>query len=164
MWIATDVDYRDPSAVAAGVLFSDWRDAAPADELTVHVPEVAPYEPGSFYKRELPCLQALLSAVTVPLTGVIVDGHVWLSDDGRKGLGAHLYDSMQERLPVIGVAKTAFVEAPAVEVLRGGSARPLYVTAAGFDVAEAAALVRGMDGEHRLPTLLKRVDRLARDT
>jgi deoxyribonuclease V len=38
---------------------------------------------------------------------------------------------------------------------------PLFVTAIGMDVADAAALVRGMHGAHRIPTLLGWVDRLA---
>jgi len=47
-------------------------------------------------------------------------------------------------------------------VRRGGTDRPLYVTAAGRDRAEAAALVRDMAGEFRLPDALRRVDALAR--
>jgi deoxyribonuclease V len=49
-------------------------------------------------------------------------------------------------------------------VVRGTEAkRPLYVTAAGVGVDQAAAWVRSMHGPHRLPTLLKRVDRLCRE-
>jgi deoxyribonuclease V len=47
-------------------------------------------------------------------------------------------------------------------VLRGGSARPLYVTAAGLSADEAARRVRDMHGPYRIPTLLKRVDQLCR--
>jgi len=47
-------------------------------------------------------------------------------------------------------------------VLRGDSSRPLFVTAAGMNADGAAELVRGMHGLHRLPTLLKRADQLAR--
>ena len=49
----------------------------------------------------------------------------------------------------------------ATPVLRGGSKSPLFVTAAGMDVAEAARHVEGMHGKHRIPTLLGWVDRLA---
>ena len=163
MLAALDVDYRDDgSAVAGVVLFAAWTDAAPSQERAVRVREVAEYEPGAFYVRELPCLLAALAAVESELDAVIVDGHVWLGAE-RPGLGAHLYEALGRRIPVIGVAKSAFTGAPAQEVLRGDSARPLYVTAAGLDPAEAARRVRDMAGEHRLPTLLKRVDRLARD-
>ena len=47
-------------------------------------------------------------------------------------------------------------------VLRGDSSRPLFVTAAGMNPHGAAELVRGMHGPHRVPTLLKRADQLAR--
>jgi deoxyribonuclease V len=39
----------------------------------------------------------------------------------------------------------------------------LYVTAVGIDPRAAASNVRGMHGKHRLPTMIKRVDRLCRD-
>ncbi len=48
-------------------------------------------------------------------------------------------------------------------ILRGGSARPLYVTATER-VAELADRVRTMHGAHRIPTLLAEVDRLARQS
>lgn len=161
---ALDVDYRDDGgAVAALVLFAAWPDAEPASEIAVRVPEVEPYEPGQLYRRELPCLRAALAAADAEPDVLVVDAHVWLSADGRMGLGAHLYEALEQRCPVIGVAKTAFSGAPAQDVLRGGSARPLYVTAAGMDPVQAAEHIRQMAGEHRLPTLLKRVDRLARD-
>jgi deoxyribonuclease V len=70
---------------------------------------------------------------------------------------------VQRRNPVVGVAKSRFDGARAVEVYRGGSIRPLYVSAAGLDPEEAAEKIRSMHGRHRVPTLLKRVDRLARD-
>jgi deoxyribonuclease V len=64
---------------------------------------------------------------------------------------------------VVGVAKTAFQGSTfATPVTRGTSARPVFVTARGMDVAEAARLVAAMHGPHRIPTLLGRVDRLAR--
>jgi deoxyribonuclease V len=47
-------------------------------------------------------------------------------------------------------------------VFRGQSSRPLYVTAAGMAVTDAAALVGAMAGRFRLPDALKLVDRLAR--
>jgi deoxyribonuclease V len=64
---------------------------------------------------------------------------------------------------VIGVAKTAFRTAThAIPVLRGTSARPLYVTATGMARADAAQLIRQMAGRHRMPDALRRVDTLAR--
>jgi len=64
---------------------------------------------------------------------------------------------------VIGVAKSRFRTAThAVPVVRGTSARPLFVTAAGMPAADAADLVRHMAGRYRLPGALRRADVLAR--
>jgi deoxyribonuclease V len=79
----------------------------------------------------------------------------------RPGLGAHA--RAEFGVPVIGVAKTAFATAAhAVPVVRGAAVRPLFVTAAGLPVGEAADLVRAMAGQYRLPDALRRVDALAR--
>jgi deoxyribonuclease V len=160
-----DVDYRDPEAVAACVLFRDWPDEAPAAELVERIASVEPYQPGQFYKRELPCLLAVLARVAEPLEVVVIDGYVWLEDESHLGLGAHLYQALGRTVPVIGVAKTRYASARlAVEVKRGGSEKPLFVTAAGLDASRAGRLIAGMHGEFRLPTLLKRVDQLCRES
>jgi deoxyribonuclease V len=66
-------------------------------------------------------------------------------------------------IPVIGVAKSRFRTAThAVPVLRGSSARPLFVTASGMPAAVAADLVQHMSGRYRLPDALRRADTLAR--
>ena len=63
---------------------------------------------------------------------------------------------------MIGVAKSSFRTAThAVPVLRGSSARPLFVTAAGMPTADAADLVSRMAGRYRLPDALRRADTLA---
>ena len=157
-----DVDYRDSGAVAAAILFLDWSAAQGVAEHVVAVDRVAPYRPGAFYERELPCILAVLARSTWPIATVVVDGHVWLGPDAP-GLGAHLYMALGGHTPVIGVAKSPYRGAPAVELLRGDSARPLYVTAAGVEPEIAADNIRRMHGVHRLPTLLKQVDRLCRD-
>jgi deoxyribonuclease V len=159
-----DVHYGATDATAACVLFRQWREEAAERELVVHVPAPPPYEPGAFYRRELPCLVSVLEPVRASLDLVLVDGYVWLDAHRRKGLGAHLHEALGGSVPVIGVAKTAFAGSDfAVAVLRGTSKRPLYVTAAGIDAEVAATHVRGMHGDDRIPTLLARVDRLARD-
>lgn len=163
MLLCADVDYRDPGALAAGVLFARWSDEVELRSVIAPIPHVEPYEPGSFYKRELPCLRALLALIPEPLEAILIDGYVWLDAAGRKGLGAHLFDALDHKINVVGVAKTAFAGASAVPVLRGDSKHPLWVTAAGIDPAEAAAHVASMHGAFRLPTLLKKVDRLCRD-
>jgi deoxyribonuclease V len=158
-----DVDYRDDHAMAACVLASDWAAASGAQRLVERVVDVAPYVPGRFFERELPCLRAVMARVTTALTAVIVDGYVWLDDAGRPGLGAHLWESMYRAVPVVGVAKTTFRGSTFAEaVQRGRARRPLWVTAAGIDPREAARRVQGMHGPHRVPTLLAEVDRLCR--
>ncbi len=157
-----DVDYRDAAAYAAGIAFHDWSDAAPATEKVISVAEVQPYQPGQFFRRELPCLLAVLRELP-PVAVVVVDGYVWLDGVSVAGLGAYLYQALEGKTAVIGVAKTRFAGAgAAVEVLRGRSTRPLFITAAGMNAHTAAEHVRSMHGPNRLPTLLKRVDALGR--
>lgn len=161
-----DVDYRVIGARAACVLAQAWEDAAPTSEHIVDIPAVQEYEPGSFYRRELPCLLAVLDAVPVRPSIVVVDGYVWLADDTRPGLGFYLYEALGSEIPVVGIAKTAFIGAEASahvgKVLRGKSTKPLFVTAVGIDLEMANRKVQGMAGEHRMPSLLAAVDRLAR--
>jgi deoxyribonuclease V len=157
-----DVDYRDTCGFAAGITFRDWTDAGVVDERVVRIADVQSYEAGQFFRRELPCLLAVLQKMPRVQT-VIVDGYVWLDGPSKLGLGAHLYQALGERVPVIGVAKTKFLGAEGVcEVTRGASKRPLFVTAAGIQPEIAADLVRSMHGKYRLPTLLSRVDYLCR--
>lgn len=149
--------------MAAGLWFSDWPDSAGVVERVLPVERVEPYQPGQFYRRELPCLLAVLA--TGPAAEIIVvDGYVWLGDESHPGLGAHLHRALDEKVAVIGVAKTSYPGAgTAREIRRGGSQKPLYITAAGIDPAIAADHVSRMHGPYRIPTLLKRVDQLCRD-
>lgn len=161
MKACVDVQYGERSARAACVLFREWGDAKSSRDLVQVVSDPAPYEPGALYKRELPCLMAVLAPVLADLEVVLVDAYVWLDADGRKGLGAHLHDEIG--LPVIGVAKTAFKGSGfAIPVTRGSSTKPLYVTAVGIDAQVAAQKVRELHGVNRLPTLVLRADQLAR--
>jgi deoxyribonuclease V len=164
MIAAIDVCYDEQGgAVAACVLFHAFSDAHEARAIVERVTGVLPYEPGAFYQRELPCILQVLRAVGEPLEAVVIDGYVWLSDDGRRGLGTHLHEALGGGVPVIGVAKTSFMGSAFAQVVRrNGSANPLFVTAAGVDPAVAAGWILSMSGPHRLPTLLKRADRLSR--
>ncbi|MCA9651390.1 MAG: endonuclease V [Myxococcales bacterium] len=165
MLACVDVDYREgsPAAVAAALVFADWGAAEPVAEHVEPVEAIEPYVPGQLYRRELPCLLAVLGRVSAPLGVILVDGYVVLDAEGRPGLGAHLYEALGRRVAVVGVAKSVFEGSAAIELRRGESVRPLYVSAVGMDAQEAADGVLRMHGPHRLPTLLKRVDRLCRD-
>ncbi|WP_019586579.1 endonuclease V [Deinococcus apachensis] len=155
-----DVDYREQEAVSACLLFGRWEAERPTRTLVERIAPVAPYVPGEFYRRELPCLLATLRPFISLVDVVIVDGYVWLGE--ALGLGARLYEALGRRAAVIGVAKSAFHGAPATSVQRGPGRRPLYVTAAGMSAEEAAGHIREMHGEYRLPTLLRQVDQLCR--
>jgi len=159
----TDVHYRSQSATAARLLARAWTDDAAVSERTATVAAAGDYEPGAFYRRELPALLAVLGAAPADegIDVIVVDGYAWLGPE-RPGLGVHLWRALGEAIPIVGVAKSRFAGAAAIEVARGDSARPLYVTAAGLDAAVAAAHVASMHGAHRLPTLLVRADHLAR--
>jgi deoxyribonuclease V len=164
MLACVDVDYRPDATMAACVIFRAWEDEAEAAHFVDRGPPAEPYVPGEFYRRELPALLRVLAQVPDPLTTVVIDGYVWLAGEDRPGLGAHLYEALECRVPVIGVAKTAFQASRlAVPVLRGTSQRALLVTSVGVDVQAAAAYIQRMHGPSRLPTLLKRVDRLCRE-
>ena len=150
----------DGGARAAMAAASDRRFSQVVHTQTAMVAAVEPYRPGEFSRRELPPLRAVIPAAD-ELALIVVDGYVDLDPDGRPGLGAHVHAEFS--VPVIGVAKTAFGTAThAARVLRGQSSRPLYVTAAGMTIADAAVLVTEMSGRFRTPDALKTVDRLAR--
>jgi len=154
-----DVDYQATGVTTACVGFDAWTDELAAIELVLRSRgEAAAYEPGAFYQRELPYLQAALARMPA-LETILVDAYVWLAPD-RPGLGKHLHDACG--LPVVGIAKNHFAGTDAIEVIRGTSTRPLYVTAVGLDATVAADRVRAMHGDHRIPTLIRRADALAR--
>lgn len=162
MIAALDAHYDEAARAGSGaaVVFRHWDDAVPAAEYSATCSPIEPYEPGEFYKRELPCLLAVLAKVREPLEVVVVDGYVTLGS--RPGLGQRLWEALGGKTAVVGVAKSRFHSAAATEVLRGRSRTPLLVTAAGIGPAEAAAAIARMAGEFRLPLLLKRADQLAR--
>ena len=163
MILAVDVDYREVGAIAAGVLFEQWADAKPLEELVISIPTVEAYEPGQFYKRELPCIIELFCKLARLPEFVVIDGHVFLDGSGKAGLGKHLFDSLDGRAAVIGVAKSRYKDTSQDAALnRAGSSRALYVTATGTDTDTAKGYITQMHGPYRLPTLLKYVDQLSR--
>lgn len=163
MIAALDVRYDEESLTgrAAAVVFERWDDALPLAEYTATFSGVKSYVPGQFFKRELPCLLAVLKKVREPLDQIIVDGFVSLGD--KPGLGIHLWEALDRKVAIVGVAKNHFRFATPVEVVRGSSKRPLFVTAVGVDPSAAAESIRQMHGANRIPTLLKHVDQRALD-
>ncbi|AYO53857.1 MULTISPECIES: endonuclease V [Acinetobacter] len=163
MIIVLDVAYTESFAHVAGVVFENWTSQKAAQTYTLKVQEIAEYESGQFYKRELPCLLALLQEVKEPIDLIVIDGYVTLGEDQHYGLGQYLYEALDCKIPVIGVAKNEFKGTPKYcEILRGLSQKPLYVTAIGIDLDVAKNHVENMYGKFRIPELLKEVDRLSR--
>jgi deoxyribonuclease V len=72
--VAVHVHYlRSGGARAAAVVAADSTFARVLAERTAVVPEVAPYRPGEFYRRELPPLRAVVGGVA-GLGLLMVDG------------------------------------------------------------------------------------------
>jgi len=163
MILAVDVDYKEEDkAVASGVLFDSWEDGLPTKTLSVSVNNVLPYESGQFYKRELPCILALLEKIEEKLDCIVVDGYVNLGK-GKRGLGAYLFDALEGKTPIIGVAKNAFKDIEKDTFLyRGESKKPLYITSISMAIEDAKKAIECMHGKYRFPTLLKEVDRMCR--
>lgn len=163
--VCLDVQYYDTYAVTAYVLFKEATDTQPAKTGHIVTHEVHPYEPGAFYKRELPCLLNALQAITDPLELIIIDANVWLSDE-KMGLGGILYESLQKSTPVIGVSKTKYAgeTEKVIPVYRGDSQNPLYVSAMGINTEKAVQLIKDMAGPYRIPTLIKLADTICRSS
>jgi len=162
--LAIDIYYHDKGATCVCVLF-EWEDSEPSKVIRAYLDEVEEYVPGEFYKRELPCVLAVVYQVKqYKVDCIVLDSHVQLGE-GQKGLGEYVYAAMDEVYPVIGVAKKGFYNNAEYvrEIRRGNSESPLYVSAIGCDLDDAAACIQNMQGEYRNPNILKEVDRIGRD-
>lgn len=161
MLLAFDAYYTDELTRLVAASFHAWTDPEP---IQLHVWKSGPaaaYEPGQFYRRELPLIQTALADFDLQeIQTIVVDGYVYLNDKGRLGLGGHLFEELGGKVPVVGIAKSYFRDNNAVPVLRGKSSKPLYVTALGMaPEAAAAEKVRTMAGPYRMPDVLAAVDR-----
>ena len=164
MILAVDVQYDDDCGYAAGLLFERWDDVAPVAAVSKKHPGVGEYVPGEFYKRELPCILALLDELDQLPETIVIDGFVFLDGHSQAGLGKHLYDALGGKAKVIGVAKTAYAGIKDdYRLLRGDSIKALFITCIGLELAEAREHIAAMHGPHRMPVLLKTVDRLCRE-
>jgi deoxyribonuclease V len=158
-----DVFYEETRANAVCVLAKNWYDAKPTEVIKETCPAGAPYISGRFWLRELPCILAVLKKIETP-EYAIVDGYAVLPD-GKSGLGAILRNAL--KIPVIGVAKTAFTGSRESKYVtptyRGvSSTTPLYVTSVGIPHKEASMLIKSMAGTSKLPDLIKLADKESR--
>lgn len=166
MILAFDVYYHNNKAKSVAIQFENWDDIAANQVFIEYIEPVVEYEPGAFYKRELPCIMQILEKIDLSkIAYIVVDGYVLLDDIGKRGLGAYLYEAIGEKVPIIGVAKTYFAnnELNVKKIFRGESMNPLMVSAIGVDLECAAIYIQNMFGEFRIPKLLKDLDRLTKE-
>ena len=166
MFYAFDSYYFDDKAKTVCFAFENWTDENPIQIYTETIESNAEYEPGAFYKKELPCILGILSKISLKNEDIIIiDGYVILDNEGKYGLGGYLYESLDKKNAIIGIAKTRYSQNTlhVVEVLRGESKNPLFVTAIGTDLQIAAQNVKNMQGEFRMPTILKKIDILTKE-
>ncbi|MCD0470896.1 endonuclease V [Flavobacterium sp. JAS] len=166
MILAFDTYYFDGKAKTVCLEFTEWNQSENFKVHTEIIDNVEEYIPGEFYKRELPCILSLLNKMDLTnLEVIIVDGFVYLDDEKKYGLGGHLYEKLNKKTPIIGVAKTNFasIEKDKKSLIRGESVKPLYVTAIGIELEDAFQKVESMAGEFRMPTLLREMDRLTKE-
>ena len=157
-----DVYYHDDHAKASCIVFSS-REENIISEYNVEIEGIEDYVSGQFYKRELPCILRVLEKVKEDIDLIIIDSFIWAGED-KKGLGAHLYESINHKAPIIGVAKSYLKGSTAyIEILRGESTNPLYISSIGIDLNYSAKLIKDLKGDFRIPYILKRVDKLSRE-
>lgn len=123
---------------------------------------VCEYIPGKFYKRELPCIIEVYKKINEDIDLIIIDGYTLIGSN--KGLGGYLYEYLNKSIPVIGVAKTYFYGVSNyVEVYRGNSKKPLYVTSIGIDLIISENIIKELSGEFRIPYILREVDKMTKN-
>ncbi len=166
MILVFDTYYNNDNAKTICLSFEDWNRENSINVYSETISGIEEYVSGEFYKRELPCILSLISQIDLDKVDlIIIDGFVYLNDNNKYGLGAYLYDALYKEIPVIGVAKRDFasINENREVVFRGKSQNPLFITSVGIDLKTASESIKQMNGEFRIPTLLKEVDRLTRE-
>jgi deoxyribonuclease V len=151
MKAVVDVHYRSDTAVAACVAFRGWQDGEPTRIVRATVAAAERYRAGRFFERELPSVLAVLVEAGEEYEAIVIDGFV------------HLAEALGYSTVIIGVAKSPLHIADRfVAIVRGRSVKPLFVSALGCPLDDAARAIGGMHGPHRIPTMLRLADRYAR--
>lgn len=166
MIVAIDTFYYENKAKTIAITFDNWDSSNYTKYYSEELNISSEYIPGEFYKRELPCILSILKNIDIEIIdGIIIDGYVYLDDFNKYGLGGYLYESLNRKIPIIGVAKTNFASnnINKVELLRGKSKNPLFITSIGVDIDTSKKNISKMHGEYRIPTLLKELDNLTKE-
>ena len=162
-----DASYLHDLAVAGAVVTDSEDPCKNLKNYTSTVNNPCSYEPGKFYKRELPCILKVLEKIEENVSIIFVDAYVWLPN-GRPGLGARLYETLNQEKIVIGIAKNRFLTSKgagvARNIYRGKSKRPLFVSAAGVDLGDAVKIVSRLPGPFRIPSAMKAAHELSKST
>lgn len=165
MILAVDVHYKEKYAKAVGVLFN-WNDEQPISVITSIIYNVEEYQSGQFYKRELPCILEILKQIDITeIEAIVVDGHVFVDNNRKYGLGGYLWDALKGDMPIIGVAKKSFIDTDKVTIpiCRGESKQPLYISVIGIDLDTTSKNIQSMVGEYRIPRIFKYLDQLTKE-
>jgi deoxyinosine 3'endonuclease (endonuclease V) len=165
MIYAFDTYYYEDHANTVCIAFEDWTSENESDIFIEKTEISSEYESGAFYKRELPCILSLLKKIELKEGDIIiVDGYVTLDNEGKTGLGGYLYEALDQKYIIIGIAKNEFAspDSQRRNVLRGQSKTPLFLTAKGTDVDGILPKIEEMHGDFRIPALLKKLDQLSR--
>ncbi|MBB4805394.1 exodeoxyribonuclease-5/deoxyribonuclease V [Chryseobacterium defluvii] len=166
MIYAFDTYYYEDYANTICIAFEDWNSEKESDIFREETSITSNYESGAFYKRELPCILSLLKKIELKEGDIIiVDGYVTLNEEGKIGLGGYLFDALEQKFLVIGIAKNEFTSPDPLRriIYRGESKTPLFLTAKGADVDILVSKIEQMHGPYRIPTLLKKLDQLTRE-
>ncbi len=165
MILCFDTYYFDNKAKTVCIAFKTWTTESDYTVYSEVIEGIEEYIPGEFYKRELPCILSLFKKIKYEkIEAIVVDGFVYLDDNYKLGLGGHLYNYLEKKIPIIGVAKSNFASIANCkrELKRGKSENPLFITSVGIDTDEAVRHINNMAGDFRIPTLLKHLDTLTK--
>ncbi|WP_244428690.1 endonuclease V [Flavobacterium sp. B17] len=135
MIYAFDTYYFENYANTVCIAFEDWNSDKETEIYTAKTAIISDYESGAFYKRELPCISNLLKNIELKQGDfIIVDGYVTLDNDGKIGLGGHLFEALNHKFPVIGIAKNGFNSQDEIrrEVYRGNSSHLYFLRQEGL--------------------------------
>ncbi len=164
LYAAVDVHYTKEKAITALVEFPDFSAGSITGTLIQDFKITSPYIPGKFYLRELPCILRILEMTKKQYKSIVIDGFVYLKKPLCLGLGGYLAGTLAYQTTIIGIAKNYFGLAERfVEIKRGRSSKPLYVSSSNMELPKAGEMVKNMYGNYRIPYILKITDLLSKN-
>ncbi len=99
MILAFDTFYKERNAKTVCIAFEEWTSTTTAI-YSETISNVEEYEPGAFYKRELPCIASLIKKIVLQdIEAIIIDGFVVLDDNDKPGLGSYLFEMLEKKIP-----------------------------------------------------------------